>query len=151
MEKLSWHTHEYHHTEKSPDWYWTVGIITLSVALIAIILNNVIFAILIIVSSFTLSLFASRKPELVQINIENLGITVGKTRYPYKNLDSFWIEIHEFRPRIILKSKKVFMPFIIIFIEDTDPEKIRHSLSQHLEEEEHHEPFLEKLLVYLGF
>ncbi len=151
MEKLSWDTHEYHHTEKGSDWYWIVGIITLSIALIAVILNNVIFAILIIVSSFTLSLFASRKPDLIKVVVDGGGITVNKTRYPYLHLESFWIETTQFRPRIILKSKKIFMPYIVIFIEDTDPNKIHAILDKHLAEEEHHEPILEKLLVYLGF
>src|SRR3989339_740914 len=92
-ETISWETIEYLHREKTNDWYWIVGIITVSVALIAIILNNVIFAILIIVSSFTLSLFASKKPEIITIEIGETGITVGKNNYPYKELESFWIEI----------------------------------------------------------
>src|SRR3989344_7467453 len=146
MESISWNTVEYHHTEKTADWYWIVGIITVSIALISIILNNIIFAILIIVSSFTLSLFASKKPETVVVEINASGVTFGKTHYPYKNLDSFWVETREIQPKIILKSKKLFMPFIIIFIEDIPHEKVRETLLRHLPEEEHVEPFLEKLL-----
>ncbi|MEQ1500278.1 MAG: hypothetical protein ABL917_02825 [Parcubacteria group bacterium] len=151
MEKISWQTHEYHHTEKTSDWYWIVGIVTVSIAIIAIILNNIIFALLIIVSSITLSLFASKKPEIIDVNIDNSGITINKTRYPYSHLDSFWVELTHFRPRIILKSKKLLMPYIVIFIEEVEPEEIRSVLSSKLEEVEHHEPFLEKLLIYLGF
>ncbi len=151
MEKLSWQTHEYHHTEKTSDWYWIVGIVTVSIALIAIILNNIIFAILIIVSSFTMSLFASKKPEIINVDIDNAGVTINKTRYPYSNLDSFWVELTHFRPRMILKSKKMFMPYIVVFIEEVDPEDVREALSSRIQEEEHHEPFLEKLLIYLGF
>lgn len=151
MEKLSWHTHEYFHTEKSADWYWIVGIITISIAVISIILNDVIFAILIIISSFTLSLFASKRPNIVQVNIDNLGVTVGRTRYPYGNLESFWIEMEGHYPRILIKSKKVFMPYIVIFIEEIDPERIHAALLTHLKEEVHTEPFLEKVLLYLGF
>ena len=52
MEHLSWQAHEYHHTEKTSDWYWIVGIVTVSLALICIIYNNIILGILILVSSF---------------------------------------------------------------------------------------------------
>ena len=149
--KISWQTQEYLHREKTADWYWIVGIITVSIALISIILSNIIFAILIIVSSFTLSLFASKKPETVEVEINLSGVTFGKTHYPYANLDSFWIERREHTPKIILKSKKMLMPFIIIFIEDVPEEKVREILLQHLPEEEHIEPFLEKLLIYFGF
>lgn len=151
MEKISWTTVEYIHREKTTDWYWIVGIITVSIALISIILNNIIFAILILVSSFTLSLFASKKPETVSVEINHSGVTFGKTHYPYKHLDSFWVETREIQPKIILKSKKVFMHFIVIFIEDIEEERVREVLSQYLPEEEHHEPFLEKLLMYFGF
>ncbi|OHA93121.1 MAG: hypothetical protein A3H52_02080 [Candidatus Zambryskibacteria bacterium RIFCSPLOWO2_02_FULL_39_26] len=151
LSKLSWQASEYLYKEKTADWYWIVGIITVSVALIAIILNNVIFAILIIVSSFTLSLFASKKPAIIDIEISNHGVTVGKTHYVYKDLDSFWVETRENYPKILIKSKKVLMPYIIIFIENFSSEEVRDELLKYLPEEEHIEPFLEKLLLYLGF
>lgn len=151
MEKLSWTTTEYLHTEKTSDWYWIVGIITISIAVISIILNNVIFAILIIISSFTLSLFASKRPEKIGVEINDLGVTFGKTRYRYNDLESFWIETREVNDRVLIKTTAILKPFIVIFIEDVDPEKIREMLSEHLHEEEHSEPLLEKLLMYFGF
>lgn len=152
MERLSWRTVEYIHTDKTSDWYWIVGIITISIAVIAIILNNIIFAILVIVSSFTLSLFASRKPDVVPVVIDNLGVTFGKTHYPYLHLDSFWIETRDNLPRLLLKSKKLFMPYIVIHLEDeVGPNEIRAMLVNHLTEEEHTEPLMEKVLIYFGF
>ncbi len=151
MGKLSWQTSEYLYKEKTNDWYWIVGIVTVSIALVAIILNNIIFGILIIVSSFTLSLFASKKPAIIKINIDNSGVNFGKTHYIYRNLDSFWVETRENYPRVLLKSKKVLMPYIVIYIEDVSPEEVRKELLKYLPEEEHTEPFLEKLLLYLGF
>ena len=151
MDKISWQAPEYFHTEKTNDWYWIVAIITISIALISVILNNIIFAILIIVSSFTLCLFASKRPLTVEIQIDNSGIVVDKTRYPFAHLESFWIETREIHPKILIKSEKIFMPFIVIFIEGIEIEKVHEMLSRHLPEEEHTEPFLEKLLIYFGF
>jgi hypothetical protein len=151
MQKISWETHEYFHTEKSNDWYWIVGIVTLSIAVIAVILNNIIFGILIIVASFTLSLFASRKPDVVTVTLDNVGVTFGRTRYPYANLESFWFETRDAHPRLLLKSNKLFMPFVVIHANMDDYEDIREYLSYHLKEEEHTEPILEKVLIYLGF
>src|SRR3989344_7521719 len=137
MEKISWETIEYLHKEKTTDWYWIVAIITISIALIAIILNNIIFAILILVSSFTLSLFASKKPEVVTMEINNTGVIVGNTQYPYAHLESFWIETREAYPKILIKSEKLLMPFITILLDDMDSELVREKLLQHLPEEEH--------------
>lgn len=151
MEKLNWKTYEYLYVEKTPDWYWIVSIVTISIVLVSIILNNIIFAILILVSSFTLLLLASRKPEIVSVDIDSDGITIGTINYPYIHLDSFWVEKGEVHPKIIFKSKKAFMPFIVITIEDIEPDKVRETLLEYLPEKEHVEPLLEKLLVRLGF
>jgi hypothetical protein len=151
MDNISWQAPQYIYKEKTPDWYWIVGIVTISITLVAIILNNLIFGILIIISSFTLSLFASRKPEIVTMEINGVGINTSKTDHPYTTLDSFWVETRDRHPRIILKSKKTLSQYIVILIENADPEQIRHKLSEHLPEEEHVEPILEKLLIYFGF
>ncbi len=151
MEKLTWKTIEHLHTEKTADWYWIVTIVTISIALIAIIMNNIIFAILILVSSFTLSLFASRRPKIVSVLIDKYGITFGETRHPYTELKSFWVETNEHYPKIILKPQKTFAHFIVIYIDDIDPEDVRETLLEFLPEEKHVEPILEKLLFYLGF
>ena len=152
MDKISWNTVEYIHTEKTSDWYWIVGIITVSIALISIILNNVIFAILVLVSSFTLAMFASRHPDTVSVTIDRSGVTFGRTRYSYSNLESFWMETRDGFPRLLLKSKRTFMPFVVIHLGDEEfDEQIREALLQHLPEEENTEPLLEKVLIYLGF
>ena len=151
MDKISWTAPEYIHTHKTADWYWIVGIITISLAIVAIIFNDVIFAILIVVSVATLSLYATRPPSILDIDITSTGIHNGATFYSYTDLDSFWVETREQYPKIILKSKKKLMFFITILIEDEDPEMIDDYLSQHLPKVEHHEPLLEKIFMWLGF
>ncbi len=151
MERISWQTIEYLHSKKSADWYWIVGAVAISIAVISIILNNLIFGILIIVAAFTLALFASKPPRVLDVEIGNHGVSLNHLYHPYSELDSFWIEIDDPHPKIILKSKKVLAPFTTIFIEDIPPEEIHGILSRNLREEKHVEPFLEKLLVHLGF
>ena len=150
-EKLTWQAPEYLYRQKTADWYWIVAIVTISISLIAIILNNIIFAILIIVSSFTLSLFASRHPKIINVEVDENGVTVDKTRYSYANLDSFWVETGQAHPKVLLKAKKILMPYIVILINDIEPEEVKLVLFKHLQEEEHTEPLLEKFLIYFGF
>jgi hypothetical protein len=80
-----------------------------------------------------------------------MGVLVGKILYPYSNLDSFWVETRDIHPRLIIKSKKVFMPFISILLEDADPDQVHDHLIKYLKPEEHIEPLFEKILIYLGF
>lgn len=151
MDKITWQTFDRIHTNKTNDWYWIVGIVTITIAVISILLNNIIFAILIIVASFTLTLRATKKPEILDIVINKTGVQMGKIFFPYSNLEAYWVETRDHHPRIILKSKKTFMPFISILLEETDPEEVDHFLSNYLKNEEHTEPLFEKLLIYLGF
>jgi len=51
---IEWDAHEYEHRERSPDWFWAVGIISVSVAVAAVIFGNIIFGILVIIAAFTL-------------------------------------------------------------------------------------------------
>ncbi len=150
--KLEWAAHEYEHKERSKDWYWAMGIITVSVAIVSIILGNIIFSILIIVGAFGLALFINRPPETIGVVVDEIGVIRGNVRYPYETLRSFWIDLEHPHNKIILRSRKLFMPLIVVPISDeTDPDKLHEVLSQFLQEEYHALPFIERFLEYLGF
>ena len=150
--KIEWSAHEYEHKERGSDWFWAVGIITIAVAITAVILSNIIFAILVLTAAFALILFINRPPEIIHASVDEQGVTRGNIRYPYEMLDSFWLdEDHPF-PKMILKSKKLFMPLIIVPLgAEADAEKVNDALSRFLKEEFHPLPFVEKVLEYLGF
>lgn len=149
-----WQAHEYYFQAKTTDWYWAVGIIGASIAIISIIYGNVLFAMLVLISTFALSVFASKEPPLVRFEINKSGVLIGKTLFPYGTLDSFWVEDnkHLGHPsQLFIKSKKVIVPLIAIPLEGTDPEDIRDFLLDHLLETPHTEPLGQKLLEYFGF
>ncbi len=151
QEPLRWGTYEYIHREKGPDWFWAVGIVAVAFAVTAIILNNVLFGILILLATFTLLIYAARHPEIIGVEINHRGIIIDQYFHPYTTLDSFWVEEHVHHPKILIKSKKLLMPYIIVHIEDMHPDEIREYLGQYLVEEEHTEPFLQKLMEHVGF
>jgi hypothetical protein len=151
MESISWQIHEYEHYEKTPDWFWIVGIIGLTFAVLAVIFNNILFAVLIVVSTFSLIVFGNKEPHLLDCEINKKGVRVNKTIYPYANLEAFNVtEGHS--PKLLLKSSKLLMPMITIPIGDIDPDEIVTPLSEVLKhEEEMREPFAHILMDYLGF
>lgn len=149
---LEWDAPEHHHTgEKDNDWYWAVGIITLTAAALAFILGNVIFGIMIIVGVFALLVHGAHPPRTVHIQINDRGIVVDKTLYPFLSLESFWIDAHEEPRKILIKSHKVFMPYLSIHIQGVDPEDVRKLLLTYIAETEHHEPLSQKILERFGF
>ena len=148
--QLEWSVLEHQHSYKNSDWYWAVGIITISIATTSIIFNNILFAIFIIISSFALCLVSAKKPQTLSCEISDRGISANNFIYPFNTLDSFWIDEHEHK--IIVKSKKLLVPFIIIPMDVTiDANIARDMLLAFLPEEEHIEPFGQKLMEKLGF
>jgi hypothetical protein len=153
-ETIAWQMYEFEHREKSADWYWALGIIAIAAAVAAIFLGNILFAIILLLGAFTLGMHGNSKPKVYTYQLSRRGIQVEKNLYTFETLDSFWIEEFEDRPhRILVKSQKFFMPYIIMPLSpDMDPEEIRHFFLDHgLPEIEHHESFLHQLFEYLGF
>ncbi|MEY4602680.1 MAG: hypothetical protein RL292_621 [Candidatus Parcubacteria bacterium] len=148
---ISWKAPEHMHTEKTADWYWIVGIVSVTLAVISILLGNTLFAILILVGVFTLTLYSTKKPQLVHVELLATGIKIHDLVYLYTNLESFWIEEHELAPRILLKTTKKIAPYVTVLLGDANPDEVRDELLVHLPEIKHSEPFLEKLLIYFGF
>jgi hypothetical protein len=148
---LKWQAPEYHHYQRSTDWFWAVGIITISIAVLAFIFHNALFGILILISASILIFFVLRQPEDIEYEISKKGITIGKELHPYLTLESFWVENRTAEPKIILHSKKALMPYLIIPIHEDDADEMEMVLREFLEEKELVEPTSHKIMEYLGF
>lgn len=153
VDSIHWQTYEYDPKDRSADWFWAVGIITVAVAVTSIILNNVLFAIVIILGGFALSLYASRPPRYIDIVLDEAGIRIDRYYYPYRALESFWVEENETKTQILLKSQRLIMPYIIISVdtEEVSADTARRYLSKYLPEVFHSESIFEKFLEKLGF
>lgn len=150
-EEITWTAPEFNYTPKGPDWYWTLGIITTTLVIIALLTGNVLFAIILIIGGLGLGYQAGKKPRVVEITVDDRGVRSEDTLYPYSSLKSFRIENNKHEQKLILQSEKSLMPFIIIPINEADPEQLRHYLLQFLPEEQHKEPLSQKIMEYLGF
>ncbi len=148
---LTWDALEYHHIDKTSDWYWSLGIISFSIVLLAILFNNLLFALFVLLAAVTLGMYGGRPPEIVRIELRKKGILMADRLYDYDSLESFWIEEEDVHPKILVKSQKILMPYIIIPLGDVPHEVIREELLKYMPEVEHHESVGHKLLEYFGF
>jgi hypothetical protein len=148
---ISWRAPEHHYVEKTNDWYWAVGIIAGTMAALAFIFGNVIFGIFIIVATFTLLLHSSKRPRIIECSINDRGVVVDDILYPFLSLESFWIDAHQRPAQILIKSQKFFMPYIVVHIDEINPESVRTVLLKYIAETEHSEPITQKLLERVGF
>jgi hypothetical protein len=150
---IVWHGHEYEHFEKNSEWFWALALIAITGAFTAIILNNVLFAIFILIISFVLALFAARKPQELEYAITQRGLRVNDHLYPFKSLDSFGIDemSPNHIPKLIIKQKNTFSQEIIIPLEDVEADEVHDFLIRFLPEEDLEEPLTHKVMEWLGF
>ena len=150
-ESLKWSAPEYNHYQRSTDWFWAVGIITVSIAVLAFFYNNALFGILILLAAGILVFYAVRVPQNVDYEINQRGIVVGKELHPYLTIESFWLETRLGEPKIILKSKKALLPYIIIPVHEDSADEVASVLRNFLEEKELAELASHRIMEYLGF
>lgn len=148
---LSWQTPEYLPKDRSSDWFWAVGIISMAIIITAILLNNLLLAVFLSFTTLTIFIYAKRKPEIISIEITENGVRAGRNMHPFSLLTKFCVNENYIIPHLLLKSSSVINPLIVLPITKTDPEKVREVLRNYLIEEEIEEPLSQKLLEYLGF
>lgn len=152
--KIAWRAFDHIKVEKSVDWYWIVGIVTIAAAFLAIYFNNLLLAILILIGAFAIFVQNKVEPKMVDYEINRRGVRVGENIYPYSSLESFFVidEDGWDRDRLLLKSQKIFMPIITVPLgEDSNPDEIRDYLLEYLDEEQIEESLIEKIALVCGF
>jgi hypothetical protein len=142
IRSIYWEAPEHNHIEKTGDWYWVLGIVALAGSVASMIAGNVLFGIVIILAALTMYIASHRKPRMIEFEVSARGIRIEDTLYPYTTLDSYFLdETALINPQLIAKSKKLFMPLLIIPI----PAEYITAI------EDIEEPFAHKLMEFLGF
>lgn len=152
-DKIIWQSYEFDYKEKTADWFWAVGIITLSLVAIAIIYSNPLFAIFMLIAGFTIFANAKKSPRLINFEISTKGVKIDDTLYPYTNLKSFWVEDNGFTaPSLILHTEKFITPIIVVPIDTNliNHDELRHFLLKYATEEKLHQPFSHRVTEFLG-
>jgi len=147
---LVWEGYEHIHQKKTTEWYTAVSIITIACALSALLFSNVLLSLLIVIASVSIMIHASQKPKHIEFMLNQRGVHVSDKLFPYGSLESFSIADDSAHTKLIIKSEKLLMPFIIIPIDPDDGDTIRQFLLRFISEEKLEEPFTEQIMEYLG-
>lgn len=149
---VSWDAPEFIYYEKTSDWYWALGIITLALFVIAVFGRNFLFGTFILLGAFTIILYASKRPRIIHIVATGAGVTIDDRLFPFEHLKSFWIfyrvgGIKE----LSLQSEKALVPYIKIPLGDANPNEIRDFLLQFLREKTQEESLIDIIVHRLRF
>ncbi len=152
IREVSWEAPEHHHSEKGSDWFWALGIVTISAAIAMIAFGNVLFGIVILLAGAAVALLASREPRIVTFSVSLRGVRLGNDLHPYSSLKCFYLdEEHPRNVQLLLQSKSLLTPLIVIPVPDDAVEDIEYILEERLPEEHLEESLGHHLLEVLGF
>lgn len=148
---LRWSAYEHEHIERESDWFWALGIVALSSALVSTLFNNILFAILILLAAGILAMLANVPPNLVQFELSERGIRVGDKMHRFGEIISFWVEEHEVpHPILLVDTIKFLSPNLVIPLEGVEPNDVRAFLRERAEEVMMREPVAHKILEFFG-
>jgi hypothetical protein len=149
---ITWEAPEHRHNEKSSDWYWALGIVAIAAAAAVVVFGNTLFAVVILLGASTMIIVAHREPKMMEFAVTMRGIRVGSELLPYTTLESFYIdEENPNGPQLLVKSKRLFMPLIILPIPEEHTDDIDDLISSRLPEEHLEEPLSHRMLEFFGF
>ena len=108
-------------------------------------------AIFLILSSLVLILYTNKKPALSKIIVSHAGVTIDDHSYYYKDLKSFWLDYDPYGPKeLSLESRKWYMPYIKVSIENQNPVELRSLMINFIAEKEHEKSLVDLISRKLG-
>lgn len=136
--KYEWDAVEFEHMEKPVDWYWGLGIITVTGCVLSIISGNSLLAILLGIGGLMLGFYGNDKPRAAHVELSERGVRINEDFYRHETISSFWMYVdHKKRERIMFVTGRRIMPERIVTLPDTlSANQIRNFLLEHIEEKE---------------
>lgn len=148
-ESITWIVDAYEQRDKHPDWFWAVGIISVAVAVAAIIYNNFLFGVLVLLGGASIIYFGVKKPHELEITIDDAGVTINDVFHPYQEIKSFYVNVEE--DQLYLVFDRTFLSKVTIALGEMSPDPVRMELIKHVDEREEKESVLDKFLDRFGF
>lgn len=132
---FSWLIDEYERHERGPIWYAVAFLVGVSLILYALVVQNFLFAIIIVMFGVIIGLSSLREPQRLLFQITTRGVAVGDHFVPYKDMKDFWM-VYEppYVKNLYLEYKNPLTPRIVVPIEEGDPVEIRRALLDFLDE-----------------
>jgi hypothetical protein len=151
IRSVTWEAPEHTHPDKGGDWYFALGIVTVSVVVASVIFSNFLFAILSALSGASIAIAASQPPRIVRYGVSARGIQVDTTLHPIAMLRSYYLNDDDPRgPVLLVLSQKTFAPMLVIPVPEEYLDEIEVLLNERLPEEFLEEPLLSRLLEKVG-
>ncbi|MEK7068337.1 MAG: hypothetical protein AAB964_00820 [Patescibacteria group bacterium] len=147
---IAWLVHTHEHTERSVDWYWTLGGVAVAGAVFSVIFGNILLAAILLIGAGSIGTLAARGPRTHWVRIDSRGISVDGTLYRYDSLNSYWVERGDDANLLIATRSPLHPQIVVPLIEPSRAGAVRSYLKRYLDEEEQHPHLGEQVARLIG-
>jgi len=152
LKEFAWEAPEYERKEKEKSWFIIPAIIAVAICVFALLTDNYLFMILVILSFFAFYIYGNKPPRIVKFKINEKGIDVDGRPHEFEHLRSFWIFYNPPSEKILsFRSRRTFFPYVRIPLADENPVEIRKFLLKFLPEKKHQESIIDIFMRRIGF
>ncbi|MBL8160163.1 hypothetical protein JNJ66_06950 [Candidatus Saccharibacteria bacterium] len=146
-----WDAEEYAYHSKGPAWFMVLGAVTLVLTIGAVVLQQYLFAVLLVIMGVTLGFFAAHPPRRISYRLTPTTVQVGDKLFDLHRYRSFGILPDEDMYLAIFRPVKKVAPGISIRFSDAEGEQIVDILGSVLPMEEFHEDLIDRIMRRLRF
>jgi len=151
-ESISWTASEFVEHSKGYSWYLGLALAAMVLAaLIFIITRDKISTSVVIVAAVAMSIFANRKPRVLEYRLDETGLKIGSKFYGYDYFKSFSVMVEGIIASIYLLPLKRFKPALSIYYDQKDQKKIINILSERLPHEDRHADVVDRFMHRIRF
>jgi hypothetical protein len=152
LQEFKWKALEFPKKKKNKSWFIIPGLITIALGIFALLTDNILFLIAIVLTFFVFYVYANKEPRIIKFKINEKGIEIDEKLHDFDSLRSFWIFYNPPEQKeLSLRSRKTFLPYIRIPLDKENPNEIRKFLSDFLPERRHKEAVIDVWMRRIGF
>ncbi len=133
---LTWTTPEHIHRERSIDFYWALGLITLAASVLAFILRDGLFGALLLIGGGLYGYISWKKPSDITTIISDKDITIGDDVYPIAKIKAFRVMDIKGEKELVLQIAQTYQPIISTCVPEDIAYPLRDLLRDMLFEDE---------------
>ena len=144
----TWQVPEYEKHERPTRWYVIMVIVGLLLVGYGLFTNNFLFALIIVLFAIIVFLQSHQEPHWIPFSITDLGVMVNNRFYSYSELSDFYVIYNPPEVKtLFLEPESSFRPRIRVSLMDMDPNEIKFTLRQYLDEnvEKEQEPLSDQV------
>ncbi len=151
---FEWEGREYEQRERTPDWYWALGIIALACIAAAVLLGNYLFAVVIVAAAAAIAIHAAKEPPVHRFRVFEDGLAIGEELYHFDRMVSFCVleDIESESPPLLSVHTEYWLaPHLRIPLVDVDADAVYAHFLTHVDESAHRPTFVDMIASWLGF